>query len=224
MKKTMKLVPLAAMSLFAATAFAEHDYDPETAEEINEVCAGCHGEFGQGGKQGKYPRVAGLPAAYLERQLLLFQNRERPNMPMVEHVEKKQMPLNDIKDISLYLSQIKLKTRLPPVDENAPGFNAYARLEEAKKLMQVPRAEGDIEKGGKLYGKECRSCHGKKGMGKNDTPQLAGQYTQYLWRQVRRFLKGERIHDEDEPDEELLEDFSKEELRDIFAWLSVQDD
>ncbi|RTZ58515.1 MAG: cytochrome C, partial [Gammaproteobacteria bacterium] len=64
----------------------------------------------------------------------------------------------------------------------------------------------------------------KKGMGKNDTPQLAGQYTQYLWRQVDRFLKGERIHDEDEPDEELLEDFSKEELRDIFAWLSVQDD
>ena len=28
-------------------------------EEINEVCAGCHGEFGQGEKDGEYPRLAG---------------------------------------------------------------------------------------------------------------------------------------------------------------------
>ncbi len=216
--------PLASLVLFSSTAFAAHEYDPDNAEEINEVCAGCHDEFGQGGKQGKYPRIAGLPKAYLEKQLLLFQDRERPNMPMVEHVEKRQLPLDDIEDISIYLSKIKLKTKLPPVDETAPGFNAYARLQEAKHLMQVPRAEGNIEKGGKIYAKECRSCHGHKGMGKKDTPPLAGQYTQYLWRQVDRFLKGERIHDEDEPDDELLKDFSKEELRDIFAWLSVQDD
>ena len=224
MKKTIHLLTLSALTLYLPTAFAGHEYDPDNAEEINEVCAGCHNEFGQGGKQGKYPRIAGLPKNYLQKQLLLFQDRERPNMPMVEHVEKRQMPLEDIEDISTYLSQVELKTKLPPADEKAPGFNAYARLEEAKKLMQVPRAEGDIEKGGKIYGRECRSCHGKKGMGKGDTPQLAGQYTQYLWRQVKRFLKGERIHDEDAPDEELLKDFSKEELRDIFAWLSVQDD
>lgn len=210
--------------IFSSVAFAEHEYDPENADEINEVCAGCHDEFGQGGKQGKYPRIAGLAEAYLEKQLLLFQDRERPNMPMVEHVEKRQMPLDDIKDISIYLSRIKLKTRLPPTDENAPGFDAYARLQEAKHLMQVPRAEGDIKKGGKIYGKECRSCHGHSGEGKKNTPPLSGQYTQYLWRQVDRFLKGERIHDEDEPDDELLKDFSKEEIRDIFAWLSVQDD
>ncbi len=215
---------LAALVTHGAAALASHEYDPDNAEEINEVCAGCHEEFGQGGKQGKYPRIAGLPKNYIEKQLLLFQDRKRPNMPMVEHVEKRQLPLDDIEDISIYLSRIKLKTKLPPVDENAPGFNAYARLQEAKKLMQVPRAEGDIEKGGKLYRRECRSCHGEKGMGKKDVPPLAGQYTQYLWRQVKRFLKGERIHDEDEPDDELLKDFSKEQIRDIFAWASVQDD
>ncbi len=203
-----------------------HEYDPENAEEINEVCAGCHDEYGQGGKQGKYPRIAGLPQGYLKRQLLLFQDRERPNMPMVEHVEKRELPLSDIEDISIWLSRIQLKTKLPPVDETAPGFDAYARLQEAKKLMQVPRSEGDTKHGEKLYHRECRSCHGAKGMGnaRKEVPMLAGQYTQYLWRQVKRFLKGERIHDPDEPDDELLKDFTHDELRDIFAWLSVQDD
>jgi cytochrome c553 len=53
---------------------------------------------------------------------------------------------------------------------------------------------------------------------------LAGQYTRYLWRQVDLYIKGFRIHDKDEPDEELLEDFSQEELRDIFAYVSILDD
>ena len=38
-----------------------YEYDPENGEEINELCAGCHGEFGQGGKEGEYPRLAGQP-------------------------------------------------------------------------------------------------------------------------------------------------------------------
>ncbi|MFC1363356.1 MAG: cytochrome C, partial [gamma proteobacterium symbiont of Ctena orbiculata] len=33
-----------------------------------------------------------------------------------------------------------------------------------------------------------------------------------------------RIHDEEAPDEELLSDFSDEELTDVFAYLSIVDD
>jgi cytochrome c553 len=92
--------------------------------------------------------------------------------------------------------------------------------------MQIPRAEGNIKKGAKLYNKECRSCHGDKGTGKekDNVPMLAGQYTNYLWRQVDKFLTRELIHDVDEPESELLAEFTKEEIRDIFAWLSVADD
>ena len=32
------------------------------------------------------------------------------------------------------------------------------------------------------------------------------------------------MDDEDDPDEELLDDFSDDELRDIFAYLSIVDD
>ena len=39
-----------------------------------------------------------------------------------------------------------------------------------------------------------------------------------------KFLAKRRIHDEDSPDEELLAEFSPEEIRDILAYLSIVDD
>ncbi len=202
------------------------EYDPDIGEEINEVCAGCHGEYGQGGKDGEYPRLASQPEAYIAEQLHLFRDRKRPNLAMIEYVDDRQMPDEDIRNIAHYLQGIKLKTKLPPVNENDPGFDAYARLIESKKLMQIPRAEGDIDKGEDLYHHECASCHGRSGQGnlKKAVPMLAGQYTNYLWRQVKKLREHIRIHDPDEPDEELLDDFSDTEIEDIFAWLSTVDD
>ncbi len=224
LNKPHKITLLFCM-IFSMSAVG-HEYDPENGEEINEVCAGCHGEFGQGGKGGEYPRLAGMPNVFTAKQLHLFRDRKRPNLAMVEYIDERQMPDSDIQDISLYLEQIKLKTRLPPADENAPDFNAYARLLESKRLMQIPRAKGNIEHGKKIYRKECGSCHGRDGWGdlKKAVPMLAGQYTNYLWRQVEKYRKRIRIHDESEPDEKLLLDFSDEELTDIFAYLSILDD
>lgn len=202
------------------------DYDPDNGEEINEICSGCHGEYGQGGKEGEYPRIASQPIEFIVNQLRLFRDRKRKNFAMVEYVDDRQMPEQDIYDISRYLSEITLKTRLDPVDENAPDFDAYARLLESKMTMQIPKAEGDIERGDKLYNKECDSCHGKEGWGnhKKAVPMLAGQYTNYLWRQVEQLRTKQRIHDEDSPQDELLNEFSDQDLADIFAYLSVMDD
>ncbi len=202
------------------------EYDPDNGAEINEVCAGCHGEYGQGGNEGEYPRLAAQPPEFLKRQLHLFRDRKRPNIAMIEYVDDRQMPEDDIRDVSRYLSEIKLKTKLSPVDETAPDFDAYARLLESKRLMQIPLAEGDVERGNKLYAEECASCHGKQGWGshKKDVPMLAGQYTSYLWRQVKKLRQRLRIHEEDEPDTELLDDVKDSDLKDIFAYLSTIDD
>jgi len=203
-----------------------HDYDKYTGDEINQVCAGCHGEFGMGGKEGKYPRLAGLPVKYLIKEIVSFRERKRPNISMVEHVEERQLPNNELIDIAIYLNKIKLASRLSIIDENAPDFDAYARLQEAKRTLQIGRAKGDIKAGEKLYKKECKSCHGKKGEGdqKDAIPMLAGQYLEYLWTQLDLYLKGKRLHDEDDPEEEFLRSFSEEEMRDIFAYISTLDD
>lgn len=226
MKPVFKIIVFFFLSLFFSTRILAIEYDPDIGEEINEVCAGCHGEYGEGGKEGEYPRLAGMPAEFIKKQLELFRERQRPNLAMVEFVDHRQMPDEDIFHISQYLENIKLQTRLPEVDETAPDFNAYERLLESKKLMQIARSEGDTVKGEKLYKKECGTCHGSDGYGdfKKAVPMLAGQYTNYLWRQVKKLRQKIRIHDIDEPGEELLDDFSDAELADIFAWLSIADD
>ena len=207
------------------STYALNPPDLETGEEINETCAGCHGEFAEGGKDGEYPRLAGLPAAYIENQLRLFRDRVRPNIPMLEYLDKGQMPEQDIVDVSAFMASIELVTKLPPVVEGSE-FDAYERMMMTKKLLNIAKVDGDHKAGNKLYKKECRSCHGKNGEGKPDkgTPMLTGQYTKYLKRQVKMFIDKKRIHDQEAPDEEILSLFSDEQLNNIFAYLSILDD
>lgn len=212
----------------ASADFALPDTEPDllTGRDINGVCAGCHGDDGQGGKNGEYPRIAGLPLAYIYKQVKLFQQNARPNLPMLEHVHERQLSDQEILDISAYLSGIKLATRLTPMDETDPGFNAYERMMELRRIVQIPTYAGDVAAGRKRYSKECRSCHGADGWGDpdQDVPQLAGQYTQYLWRQIDKYRRGLRIHDPEAPEDDILADFTQEELGEILAYLSVVDD
>ncbi|MCK5727486.1 MAG: c-type cytochrome [Thiotrichaceae bacterium] len=211
-------------SLSSSAIAKEHDYDKYNGDDINQVCAGCHGEYGMGGKEGKYPRLSGMSVKYLFKEMIAFRDRKRPNMAMVEHVDDRQMPESDIMDIAIFLNKIKLATKMSDIDEKSPDFDAYARLLEAKQTIQIPKAKGDIKAGKKLYKRECRSCHAKDGMGDDDVPQLAGQYTEYLVRQIKLYIDLKRHHDEDDPEEEFFKSFSTEQMRDIFAYISVLDD
>lgn len=217
---------LFALTLLAgsgsASATGTDEVDLENGADINETCAGCHGEFGQGGKQGEYPRLAGMPAAFIAHQLHLFRDRKRPNLAMIEYVDERQMPDEDIRDISAYLERMEVPRRMPDMPADA---TALARLQAAARVLNIPRAEGDAEAGRRLYNRECGSCHGADGLGDREqaVPPLVGQYTNYLQRQVEKYLKRIRIHDESDPDYELLADFTADELRDIFAYLSVAD-
>ena len=228
MFRKIRSLALLALGIWLIAVFPTEAREPdmENGEEINELCAGCHGEYGEGGGQGVYPRLAGQPEGFLAQQLLLFRERKRPNIAMVEYVDDRQMPDEDIQDISAYLAATVLTTRLEPMDENDPNFDALERLEEAKRVMQIPRAEGDIEAGKVLYRRECASCHGRDGYGKaeDSVPMLAGQYTNYLWKQVEKYIDGIRIHDPDAPEDRLLAAFSEKELQNIFAYVSILDD
>ncbi|WP_256857555.1 c-type cytochrome [Solemya velum gill symbiont] len=104
----MQVLTLFAALIIAFLSSRAGAVDLENGEEINEVCAACHGEYGQGGKNGEYPRIAGQPAGYTYKQLKRFQDRSRPNMPMVEHVDKRELPDSDIEDISVLSEQDRI--------------------------------------------------------------------------------------------------------------------
>ena len=217
----MKLLFAILSSLFVSISFAETpEIDLDLGEEINEVCAGCHGEFGQGGKNGEYPRLAGLPVQYIIDQIKLFKEEKRKNMPMRPYANERELPDEDIPSVAHYLSQIRLTSTMPNFDEN---MTAYEKLLIAKKVFNISKVEGNIELGKELYVDDCQLCHGSEGKGKedSDTPQLAGQYTEYMVKQIQLFVEGERWH---EYAEELFAEMEPEELQAIMAYLSVMDD
>lgn len=216
-----KIFVFTILLCFASLSYAkEYEIDLELGEEINEVCAGCHGEYGEGGKQGEYPRLAGLPAEYIAQQLNLFKEEKRKNMPMRPYANERELPDEDIPSIAAFLSQIKLTSQMPEFDEDMP---AYEKLLIAKKVFNIPKVEGKIALGEKTYNKECKSCHGKQGMGKKNSymPQLTGQYTEYMIKQMKLIAHGKREHDDDA---DLFAEMKKEEIQAIMAYLSIMDD
>jgi len=224
MKPLLKVATLLCC-LAPLTLAAQDKYDIRNGRDVNELCAGCHGEFGQGGKDGEYPRIAGQPMAFIVKQMHLFRERKLDNMAMLEYVNPRDFPEEDIYDVSAYLAQLELLTQLPPIDESQP-FDPLARLHMARRVLNIPRTEsGDPAKGRTLYNKECRSCHGTDGWGRHDreVPMIAGQHTKYLLRQVDKYRKGIRVHDESDP-VELLTQFTDDDLMDILAFLATVDD
>lgn len=206
------------------SAESGQEMDREYAEEINETCAGCHGEFAEGTTNGEYPRLAGLDANYLAKQLRVFKSRERLNIPMTPYTTERELPEEDLVLIAAYLSQIEIPSKLPPIDESKE-FDALARLKASGRVVNIARYPGDIKKGRLFYNKECAGCHGKKAQGtqSREVPPLAGQYSIYLTRQIKKFRSGERLHD-DPRDADIFKSFSDTQINNMLAFLSILDD
>lgn len=192
----------------------------EKGKEINATCAGCHSELGQGGSRGEYPRLAGQQVKYLESQLKAFRARTRVNIPMYPYTQERELPDEDIKDVSAYLASIELPTKWPVFKDSD---DALTRLTLTERVMIIPRVTGNLPNGEAIYQKKCVTCHGKTGMGRGMFPMLVGQYTSYLKRQMEKYVKGERPHDE-EGVGGVLNALKEEDMQDILAYItSIQE-
>lgn len=209
--------PVVILCLLLALAQGALAQNLERGKEINATCAGCHGELGQGGKKGEYPRLAGQRAAHIKDQLRAFRSRTRVNIPMYPYTQERELSDADIDDVAAYLAGIELPMAWP---EFKPSDDALTRLTLTERVMIIPRAPGDLDNGGKLYTKECAACHAKDGMGRGKFPRLVGQYTAYLKKQVDAFVKGERSHDEVEL-KGILNTLKEQDVLDILAYLTL---
>lgn len=66
------------------------------------TCIGCHGISGEG--RGNYPRLAGLSAAYISKQLKDYQNKQRDHVNM-RSIAQTLSP-QDIADLATYISTL----------------------------------------------------------------------------------------------------------------------
>jgi len=189
----------------------------ERGKEINGTCAGCHGEFGQGGKRGEYPRIAGQRQAHIMDQLRAFRMRTRVNLPMFPYTQERELSDADIVDVSAYLASIELPTQWP---EFKDSDDALTRLTAVDKVMIIPRAPGNVDNGRVIFQKECVTCHARDGMGRGKFPRLVGQYSSYLRKQMDAFVRGERAHDEEETGG-ILNQLKEQDLQDLLAYLTL---
>jgi cytochrome c553 len=186
-------VSLLGMTLLLPAVRAQEGAMPSGAD-IYVYCVDCHGKRGEGGKDGTYPRIAGLPQAYLDRQLHAFKSQTRVNKPMVPIFKHNRF---DAEIIDLVAGHV---AGLSP-----PTLNLWPYTPDPEALAAYPDKSAYVAAGEETYAESCAGCHGVAGEGASGGagkgqggPPLVNQYPAYLIKQIGDFARGGRTHAQSE--------------------------
>ena len=175
-----------ALPLLLAGATAAHGRqqvaaaapDPDLGRQLTAACAACHGADGGSPALPSYPNIAGQNFRYLERQLRLMREGERPPGLMAGQ-------LDGFSDEELGHMAAFYAAQTPPVGRARPDGIA---LGEA------------IYRGGLLRKQvaACTACHAPDGGGNAPAgfPALSGQQPEYAAAQLVAYREGRRTTDE----------------------------
>ena len=139
-------------------------------------------------------------------------------MVMSMYATDREISATDLLDISIYHSQLKLTTIMPDV---TPETSALEKLHLASRIFNVARYDGDVERGRLFYSKNCAKCHGVDAFGRGSTPQLTGQFTEYIRTQIGNFQAGTRTH---KGMDRYIKPMTAQDIEALLAFLSVADD
>jgi cytochrome c553 len=180
----MKLVVSLVATLAATSAFANAPAatsaskgDPKAAESIvTKVCVACHAADGNSPTAAN-PKIAGLNAEYINKQLADFKSGERKNPVMAGIV--KDLGAQDMQNLAAYFSAQQPK----------PGTSKDMELA----LLGQKIYRGGVQGAGVPA---CASCHGAQGKGiPVQFPRLAGQHGDYIYKQLNAFRVETRAND-----------------------------
>ena len=151
--------------------------DPKAAESIvTKVCVACHAADGNSPTAAN-PKIAGLNAEYINKQLTNFKSGERKN-PVMAGIVKDLSP-QDMQNLAAYFSAQQPK----------PGTSKDLELA----LIGQKIYRGGVQGAGVPA---CASCHGPQGKGiPVQFPRLAGQHGDYIYRQLNAFRVETRAND-----------------------------
>lgn len=160
---------LLTLSVSARAADGEAIIQKGGANPAAMPCMSCHGADGKGMAAGGFPRLAGLPEAYLTKQLADFRAGRREN-PLMQPIAQ---ALDDAEVAAVaraYAALPKVQIKAGPVERPKEGSGAWLALRGAWE-RNIP---------------ECTLCHGPAGVGVGDAfPPLAGQSAEYIEAQLR---------------------------------------
>jgi cytochrome c553 len=142
------------------------------AEPPNPLCTNCHNADGNS-TNPEYPKLAGLDAWYIAKQIRDFKNGKRFSEAMGPMAEK--IAEADIGNLAAYYSGQKPTPGI--VTDRRLAAQGQAIYDDGVDSTAVPA---------------CAGCHEKDGSGSKKFPRLAGQHTAYLINQLNNFRTGVR--------------------------------
>lgn len=172
-------------------------------------CVACHGANGEGLEAAGYPRLAGLDAGYIKKQLQDLARETPPPGVVIENVAKdysktpriysdltvfspglrhdavmssiaKQLSEADIRNVAAYYGSLPFQAKPVAAD--------YQVLERGQDLALRGKPEYGLP--------ACVSCHAPDGEGFGaDFPPLAGQPAAYIVGQINKWQSGARDND-----------------------------
>lgn len=157
------------------------------------ACFTCHGLDGSG--RGLAPRLAGLDAGYLSKQLFDYARGDRQH-PVMGPIAR-AMSDRDRRVVARYYAE-----RAPPRRRDAAPPHIYARGDAARELPA------------------CANCHGARAEGRGAAnPALTGQPARYTIEQLRRWRRGERRNDPGNVMSRIARELTEDEIVAIAAYL-----
>ncbi|PYY88612.1 cytochrome c4 [Pseudomonas sp. TKO26] len=174
------------------------------------ACLACHGADAMGLAPAGFPRLAGLPAGYLAKQLHDFRSGARNN-PVMQPLAK-ALSEEEITAVTATLAAMPgPQTLQTHRSQSASGVGERLALRGAWE-RQVP---------------ECVSCHGPGGVGVGVAfPPLAGQPASYLVAQLNAWRDGTRHNDPNDLMGHVAKSLTGDEVTavaDYFAQLKTQE-
>ena len=171
-------------------------------------CMGCHGVDGGGQASAGNPRLAGLDAAYLQKQLDDFANGTRTSPVM--QATATALSEDERAALATYYSKLPIPPALMKPTTSMPAVDSVGAVLATRGHwdQQVPA---------------CVQCHGPAGVGVGaHFPPLAGQPAVYIEAQLKAWQQGTRHNDPLQLMQHLSNALSAQEISDVADWFAAQ--
>ena len=188
------LLALAWLACLCAIAWAvDARADAAAGQAKAQVCVACHGPMGNS-TNPDYPILAGQSARYIYLELRDFKEGRRsdPRMsPIASGLSR-----DDMMDLADYFAA----QRPVPVQVNADPSKIDAGRRKAAEVL-------------------CTMCHLGGFSGQNEIPRVAGQYSQYIVKQLEDFRAHRRTNDAGNMTS-VTKGLSDEDIQNLAAYIS----
>lgn len=197
------------LSFCALTPAQAETGNADKGKQMAAVCVACHQQDGAGKENPgteSWPRLAGLDAGYIQKQLTDFKSGARNNATMKPFAS--MLNTQQAANVAAYYASLP-----------APAIKATAPTDAQQTLGKKLAKRGDWDR----YIPACNSCHGPDALGVGSSfPALSGQHAGYIAQQLKAWREGKRNNDPQDLMLAVASRMSDDDIAAVSAWLANQ--